>query len=423
MTPLTAFCLGIMTGLLVGLVIWTALTAPARRARLEAEARASREEVPVPAGIDDVLGVLRSGGIVLDRTNKVRSATASAIAFGLVRDRLLVHPELREQVAQVQRDGSIREGEFVIARGPLGSGRILIGTRVAPISDGFVLILVDDRTQAHRVEEVRRDFVVNVSHELKTPVGGLALLAEAVQDASDDPEAVHRFAGRMKTEAARLSRLVSEIVDLSRLQTSDILADMVIVDVGDCAAEAVDQSSIVAGQREILAIGWPEEEGLRVYGDHDLIVTAIRNLVANAIAYSEDGTRVTVVTRRSGDLVEVAVTDQGQGIPEQDQARIFERFYRVDSARSRQTGGTGLGLSIVKHICANHGGTIRVWSQEGHGSTFTIQLPAIAGDDRPPGSPAPHTAGHPRRVADPAHGNSLPPGGETRPGQSRKALR
>ena len=342
-----------------------------------------------------------------------------------MRGKDLVHGELREQVAQVQRDGSIREGEFAINRGPLGSGRILIGTRVAPISDGFVLILVDDRTQAHRVEEVRRDFVVNVSHELKTPVGGLALLAEAVEDASDDPEAVQRFAGRMKTEAARLSRLVSEIVDLSRLQTSDILADMVIVDVAECASEAVDQISVVAGSREVMAIAWPEPDGTRVYGDRDLIVTAIRNLVANAVAYSEDGTRVTVVTRRSGDLVEVAVTDQGAGIRAEDQERIFERFYRLDSARSRQTGGTGLGLSIVKHICANHGGTISVWSQEGHGSTFTIQLPAIHDDDRATGSPAPHTAGQPRRVADPAHGNTTPPQGETRPdpSQTRKVLR
>ena len=424
MTTPTAFVLGVILGLLLAWVGWLVVSTPGRRRAQEADALPQRMQEPVPAGVDDVLTVLRSGGIVLDRTNRVRSATASAIAFGLVRGQDLTHTELREQVAQVQRDGTIREGQFEIARGPLGSGRILIATRVAPISDGFVLILVEDRTQARRVEQVRRDFVVNVSHELKTPVGGLALLAEAVQDAADDPQAVYRFAGRMKTEAARLSRLVSEIVDLSRLQTNDIMADMVIVDVGQCASEAVDQTTVLAEGREILAITWPDPEGHRVYGSRELVTTAIRNLVTNAIAYSEDGTRVTVVTRRSGDLVEVAVTDQGQGISTADQERIFERFYRVDSARSRQTGGTGLGLSIVKHICANHGGTVEVWSQEGQGSTFTIRMPAVVGDDRPTGSPAPHLGGRRRQVADPAHGNTELPPGEDRPtSQSRKALR
>jgi two-component system sensor histidine kinase SenX3 len=237
-----------------------------------------------------------------------------------------------------------------------------------------VLLLVDDRTEARRVEDVRRDFVVNVSHELKTPVGALALLAEAVLEANDDPEAVARFAHRMQIESKRLTRLVQEIVDLSRLEIAGTLHDPELVDVGVAAAEAIEQSRLVAGSRgsEIVS---SLARGAQVFGDADLLATAIRNLIGNAISYSAPGARVAVSVRSADQLVEIAVADQGQGIPESEQARIFERFYRVDAARSRATGGTGLGLAIVKHICANHGGEVTVWSEPGHGSTFTMRLP------------------------------------------------
>ncbi|MFC6420690.1 sensor histidine kinase [Ornithinimicrobium tianjinense] len=408
MSPLPAFTLGVLAGIAAALtVVWLA-TLPARR-RAEAAAQAAAlEAATLPRGVADVLAVLRSGAIVVDRGNRVRSATSPALAFGLVRGHNLLDRDLLELVAAVHRDRQIRERDIHVARGPLTSSRLELSTRVAPINDDLVLILVEDRTQARRVEEVRRDFVVNVSHELKTPVGGLALLAEAVEDAADDPEAVARFAGRMKTETNRLAHLVTEIVDLSRLQTSDMLADMVIVDVVACANEAIDQTASLAGNHEIVAATQGPLPQLRIYGAHDLVVTAIRNLLTNAITYSPDGTRVSVVTRRVGDVVEVAVSDQGSGISAADQERIFERFYRVDSARSRLTGGTGLGLSIVKHICANHGGEITLWSREGQGSTFTLRLPAALDDLRPTGSPAPHAADGPLRVADPAHGDDIP---------------
>ena len=247
--------------------------------------------------------------------------------------------------------------------------------RVAPLGSSHVLLLVDDTTQARRLEEVRRDFVANVSHELKTPVGGLGLLAEAVPDAKDDPEAVERFARRMQVEASRLTQLVKEIVDLSRLQVADALHEPRLVDVTAAVHEAIEHSRVGADARQI-ELAEACEPDLKVFGDEDLLVTAVRNLIGNAIAYSDPGTRVAVGGRRAGDTVEISVTDQGQGIPESEQSRIFERFYRVDAARSRATGGTGLGLSIVKHICANHGGDITVWSQEGRGSTFTMRLPA-----------------------------------------------
>jgi two-component system sensor histidine kinase SenX3 len=254
-----------------------------------------------------------------------------------------------------------------------------------------VLLLVDDRTEARRVEDVRRDFVVNVSHELKTPVGGLALLAEAVLEANDDPEAVARFARRMQVESMRLTRLVQEIVDLSRLEIAGTLHDPELVDVGDAAAEAIEQSRLLAGSRGSEIVSSLVREA-RVFGDADLLVTAIRNLIGNAINYSAPGARVAVSVRCVDQLVEIAVADQGQGIPESEQARIFERFYRIDAARSRATGGTGLGLAIVKHICANHGGDVTVWSEPGHGSTFTMRLPEAnlsrAGAVPAPGIPA-----------------------------------
>ena len=345
------------------------------------------EPPALPPGVGDVLAVLRSSGIVVDSADQVVKASPAAVVYGLVRDNELAHAELRHLARQVRRDGVIREAELDLARGPLGRGRITVAARVAPLGSAHVLLLVDDRTNARRVEEVRRDFVANVSHELKTPVGGIALLAEAVLDANDDPEAVARFARRMKVESVRLTKLVQEIVDLSRLQVADTLHEPVLVDVSRAASDAVEQSRLVAEARSIeLAVSLTGDA--KVFGDPELLTTAIRNLVGNAVNYSGDGTRVAVGVRCEDGLVEVDVSDQGQGIPKAEQGRIFERFYRVDAARSRATGGTGLGLAIVKHICANHGGDVTVWSEEGRGSTFTMRLPAAPSSGPPSAVPA-----------------------------------
>jgi two-component system sensor histidine kinase SenX3 len=326
----------------------------------------------LPPGVSAVLAVLRSGAIVLDAADAVVSTSPWAVAHGLVRDDNLVHDELRDLARQVRRDGDIQEVELDLPRGPLGRGRITVGVRVAPLGSAFILLLVDDRTTARRVEEVRRDFVVNVSHELKTPVGGLVLLADAVLEAKDDPKAVARFARRMQVESTRLTSLVQEIVDLSRLQIADTLHEPVLV----AESRAIEIVSSLS-------------PGVQVFGDAELLTTAIRNLVGNALHYSDPGTRVAVSVRSEEGLVEIAVSDQGHGIHKSEQARIFERFYRIDAARSRDTGGTGLGLAIVKHICANHGGEVTVWSEEGHGSTFTLRLPAApTSDDEAPVIPA-----------------------------------
>ena len=212
-------------------------------------------------------------------------------------------------------------------------------------------------------------------------VGGISLLAEAVQGAKDDPEAVDRFAQRMQGEAVRLTALIKEIVELSRLQGSPVLQDPGLVEVRGVVEQALEQQRLEADAKEMTLTAKVDGDPL-VRGDQDMLVTAVRNLVGNAVSYSDGGTSVGVGARRFEDTVEITVTDQGPGIPASDQERVFERFYRRDAARSRATGGTGLGLSIVKHVCANHGGDVRVWSDGEHGSTFTIRLPsAVPADD------------------------------------------
>jgi two-component system sensor histidine kinase SenX3 len=331
-------------------------------------------EPVVPPGVATVLGALRSSAVVVDEDDRVVKASAPAYVLGLVSGHTLHAPELAELVRQVRRDGQIRETELAMKHGRGGGASVHVTARVAPLSSRLVLALVDDRTRERRVEAIRRDFVANVSHELKTPVGALNLLAEAVQEAADDPEAVTRFAGRMQTESARLTRLVQQIIELSRLQGDDPLADPQPVDVDAVVARAIDQSAIDAQSRGIEVVQ-DGSRGVQVLGNHDEVALALGNLVSNAVAYSPDNSRVVVSARPDDNRVDLSVTDQGIGIPASEIDRIFERFYRVDPARHRSTGGTGLGLSIVKHVAASHGGDVRVWSVEGQGSTFTLELP------------------------------------------------
>ncbi len=339
----------------------------------------------VPPAVVDVLDTLQSMTVVVDQQDRVVRASHSARALGLVRDGRIVHAQLADLVDDVRAHQDVRELELDVARGPVGVGRLAIGVRIAPLGASHVLALIEDHTTSRRVEETRRDFVANVSHELKTPVGGLTLLAEAMDEARDDPEAVHRFATRMRTETSRLARLVQEIVELSRLQAADTLDDAERVDVRGCVQEAVDHLLVVAGDRNIEIVARLGETPAEIYGDPNLITTAVRNLVENAVSYSGPDTTVEVSIDIGHDLVSIDVADQGTGIAPEEIERIFERFYRVDAARSRRTGGTGLGLAIVKHICANHGGEVGVRSQEGVGSTFTMRLP-LAG---PRGGAAP----------------------------------
>jgi len=342
----------------------------------------------LPAGIAAVLSVLSSSAVVIDSEDRVLRASAAARSFGLVKgDRLMVG-ELLALARQVRRDGEIREGEIEVSGTKFGGRTTSFAVRVAPLGasvggGGLVLLLAEDQTESRRVEEVRRDFVANISHELKTPVGALALLAETMEEAADDPEAVRRFASRMRQEASRLTKLAQDLITLSRIQAAEPIPDPIPVDLSIVVAEALDRCRMRANAHgiELEASGDP---GLVVLGDEDLLVNALRNLLENAVAYSPENTRVVVSTTQAvGDMAEISVADQGIGIPQRDLERIFERFYRVDPARSRATGGTGLGLAIVKHVTAAHGGKVNVWSKVGEGSTFTLRLPVAS---RPPGA-------------------------------------
>ena len=330
------------------------------------------EDPVVPPEVATVLSVLRSSAVIVDDTDTVVKASAPAYAMGLVRGDSLLSNELDDLVRQVRRDGQIRETELLMSR-PAGPARH-VTARVAPLGSRLVLALVEDRTRERRVEAVRRDFVANVSHELKTPVGAIKLLAEAVADASDDPDAVKRFAGRMLIESDRLTRLVQQIIELSRLQADDPLEMPAPVDLDDVIDVAVDTSAIDADSKRI-DIVTGGTAGLEVFGSLEQVTAAVSNLVANAVSYSTPDSTVLLTTKAEEGSVEISVVDQGIGIPSNEIDRIFERFYRVDPARHRSTGGTGLGLSIVKHVAATHGGDIRVWSVEGQGSTFTLTLP------------------------------------------------
>ncbi|KKD07361.1 sensor histidine kinase [Streptomyces sp. WM6386] len=367
--------------------------------------RTSLHTDPVlPPGVDTVLSVLRSSAVVLDEADGVVKASSAAYALGLVRGGKLAVEPMLQMARDTRRDGEIRQVELDLPRRGTGRGEALaVSARVAPLGSRLVLLLVEDLTEARRIEAVRRDFVANVSHELKTPVGALSLLSEAVMDASDDPEAVTRFAGRMQIEATRLTNLVQELIDLSRVQNDDPLEDAEPVRIDELVAEAIDRCRHQAGAKQITmaaSVGVPgglDQGGggrraggtadLRIWGNRGQLAAALGNLVENAVNYSPARTRVGIAARRvtapGGDLIEIAVTDQGIGISDKDKERIFERFYRVDPARSRATGGTGLGLAIVKHVAASHAGEVTVWSSEGQGSTFTLRLPeAGAARDR-----------------------------------------
>jgi len=357
-------------GLLVGVGV-TVVVVLAHRRGQRAVAVASPA---VPEGVDAVIDALESAGVVLDPSNNVLKASTGALAFGLVWNQALVHPELVELVDRVRRDGEPVTREMHLTRGPFGEAQIDLLVRVARLGSRFILLLADDRTESYRLEEVRRDFVANISHELKTPIGAVSLLAEALESAADEPAEIKRFAERLSIEADRLSRLTHEIIELSRLQAADALKEAELVDIDAVVSQALDRNRVAAETHRIQLVRGGDKHA-EVYGDEQMLVTAVHNLVANAIQYSPDGGRVGVGVSNMDGVVEIAVTDQGVGIPESERDRVFERFFRVDSARSRNTGGTGLGLSIVKHVIQNHGGDVRVWSQPGSGSTFTIRLP------------------------------------------------
>jgi len=329
----------------------------------------------LPQVLLKTLQSLESESLIIIPGEQILFQSPGIINFAIVKEERITSEDLMALIRVARRTNETHRSRIEIARGPIGAGKREFEVSVSPLNDeGMVLVLISDQSEARRIDAVRRDFVANVSHELKTPIGALGLLSEAILGAKDQPDAVVKFASRMQIEAKRLTDLVQEIIDLSRLQSSDPLQKAFDVEASDVVMEAVAQAALSAESRKItVEIG--EIEDAAVIGDRDQLIMAVLNLVENAINYSPENTKVSVVVKVKEELLEISVTDQGIGIAEGELARVFERFYRVDPARSRMTGGTGLGLSIVKHVALNHGGDIKVWSKEGVGSTFTLQLP------------------------------------------------
>ena len=363
----------VLTGI-VGLGLGIAGILAFRFSERSRDAADLHSEDDLPEGIAEVLAVLPSAAIVLDAGDDVVKASPAAYTFGLVRGHSLASPEMLRMVERVRSRGLIEEIELEQKREQTDSVLRFLHARVAPLGTNFVLVLCDDQTESKRVDAVRRDFVANVSHELKTPIGAMALLAEAVTDFSDDPQAVERFGGRMQRESKRLTQLVQEIIDLSRVQDHTAPSATEKISAAEVVDDAADRARTRAEGKNIHIEVSPPGRML-IEGNYELLVNAVRNLIDNAINYSPDGTRIGVGVELVDERVEIPVTAQGIGLSTQDTERVFERFYRVDPARSRITGGTGLGLSIVKHIIATHGGEVKVWSRLGKGSTFTIVLP------------------------------------------------
>ena len=314
---------------------------------------------------------------VLDRNQEIVMSNPAAHEMSLVHDRA-VNPDVWQTAQEVFEDKETRTVDLAIPKRRTGHRVTQFKAVIKPLTlnDGrFVIIYGTDESENVRMESARRDFVANVSHELKTPVGGIALLAEALLQDPGDQETVEYFGNKVYKEANRMADMVSELISLSKLQGAEALPEMEPLAVDDLIEEALSRNQLAAEARSI-ELNRGASAGVQVKGDRSLLVTALSNLISNAINYSPEKMPVSVSQKVvDGGVVLIRVTDRGIGIAPDDQKRVFERFFRVDQARSRQTGGTGLGLAIVKHVVANHGGNIKLWSRPGTGSTFTIELP------------------------------------------------
>ncbi|NQX15099.1 ATP-binding protein [Rathayibacter sp. VKM Ac-2857] len=376
--------LSLVLGISIGVVLTSVVTLAARQGRIAAEVVA----VGLPEGIGAIIDAVGAPAFVTDPSHNVLKASARAISLGLVSQDTLLHPDLVAIVDRVRRFGDDIEQDLELATSPLSDAAVTLVVHATRLGSRFVLVLAEDHTEARRLEAVRRDFVANISHELKTPIGAVGLLAEALDSAADDPKQVRRFAHRLTQESHRLAKITREIIELSRLQSADVAGSAEVVRVDDIVVAALETTHVMAESHDVTLVKGGMKKAY-VAGQEKMLVSALHNLLANAIQYSPPGSRVGIGVRSTGGVVEIAVTDQGIGIPEEDLDRVFERFYRVDQARSRHTGGTGLGLSIVKHAVQNHGGDVRVWSKPGRGSTFTIRLPEVDPARTPFASAAP----------------------------------
>ena len=313
--------------------------------------------------------------IWVDGDNRIKYASEVALSLNIARDEKIQIDSLESLISTARKvDEPITKK--IKAKRPLGIAKLNLDTWAMRLERGEVLLWAQNNSIVSRVETVRRDFVANISHELKTPVGALSLLAEAIEEAGKDSETIQKFAKRIGPETKRLTNVIRDIIDLSQVQSDDPLATASPVEVDRVINDAIDAVQLLADLHsiEIVQVKSPD---VKIMGDEYQLVMAVRNLLSNAITFSPANSRITVGAKLKDGVVEITVSDQGIGISLENQSRIFERFYRVDPARSRSTGGTGLGLAIVKHVCENHGGEVSIWSVQGQGSTFTMKFPEM----------------------------------------------
>jgi two-component system sensor histidine kinase SenX3 len=373
---------GVLAGLLVGVAVTVIVVVVRRRAEHREEERIRRETQhnrvsTIAQVMHFALESSPLGVAVVDQRDDVVYTNRSVHELGVVDRRHLV-PEVYRLAQRVFDDGEPRDSVLHpgnSAVGPVFSVAVTV-RRLTSVDDRFVVVYAADNSESLRMEAARRDFVANVSHELKTPVGAISLLVETMLEAREDPDTVEYFGSKLHAETRRMSTMISELIGLSKLQGAEPLPDARPVSVDRVIDKAVERSR-VAAEVENIELVTDAPGGAWLTGDEELLVTAVTNLIANAINYSPDDTPVSISRAVRGQSVVIRVTDRGIGIAPEDQKRVFERFFRADKARSRATGGTGLGLAVVKHTVINHGGNVSLWSQPGTGSTFSLEFPVL----------------------------------------------
>jgi two-component system sensor histidine kinase SenX3 len=359
----------LFVGVLIGaLLAWLIFTGAKKASR-----RSVRNESLTPALASELLNTLSLIGMVLDPDDQVVGASTATALYGLIDGNKLSQPKLLELVGRARLSDTSVSEEVVL--GAAKDDAVDMLARAGSFGSGFVLLQLEDHTEMRLIDEVRRDFVANVSHELKTPIGAIDLLTRSIRRHVDDPEKVSAYANDLAKQAERLANLVYDLIELSRIQASKSVGIEEPIDVTAAISDAIERNEVLAETKHVRVIADLSGSHM-VYGDHEQLATALRNLIENAILYSDEGKSVGVGIKSDNNWCTISVKDEGAGIRPEDQKRIFERFYRVDQSRSRQTGGSGLGLSIVKHIADNHHGRVDLASVPGRGSTFSLVIPS-----------------------------------------------
>ena len=343
----------------------------------------STNEPALPEVLVKSLNAFPIHSLIIGAKNQIIFKSHAFETLNILKENKLVNEQILSIVRSARKGSESVTADFAIKRSGIGDLQRDVWCQATVLDNfGSVLLIIDDQSERSRIDAVRRDFITNISHELKTPITALGLNSDALLISLNDTNKVSDFARKIKAQSQRLADLVQEIIYLSRLQDTDITARASEISLNDVVREAIDLSEAIARVRNV-EVQFTANEDVVVTGIRDQLVTAVHNLIENAINYSPENTRVNIAVDRKFDstmeqeIAEIAVKDQGIGIADSEIDRIFERFYRIDPARSRNTGGTGLGLSIVKHVVQNHNGEIKVWSTPGIGSTFTLRIPIL----------------------------------------------